>query len=145
MPFVSLTRIHLRPFRHLPAFAVWAVRTNRQVARSDGFLGGRLFNEAPLGFWTVTAWDDRAAMRAFRGGGAHGAVMPRLRTWCDEASVLHWEQDGPGLPDSEETLRRMVADGRLSRVDHPSPAHGAREIPATGTLRPGPTIAPRGD
>ncbi len=79
-------------------------------------------------FWTVTAWEDEAAMRSFRGSGAHMKAMPKLLDWCDEASVAHWEQEGAELPLWSEAHRRMVAEGRLSKVRRPSAAQLAKKI-----------------
>lgn len=76
-------------------------------------------------FWTRTLWRDTNTMRAFMRSGAHGAVMPRLMHWCDEASLVHWERDS--LPDWDEAEARLRSDGRVSRVRHPSPAHARGE------------------
>jgi hypothetical protein len=121
MTFVSLTRLRVRSLRFLLPF-VWQVRKSaRQAARTSGFLGGRLLREARNTFWTITAWENETAMRAYRNAGAHRGVMPKLLEWCDEASVAHWTQEGPELPDWQEAHRRMIKDGRPSKVNHPSP------------------------
>ena len=83
-------------------------------------------------------------MRAYRNTDAHRRAMPKLLHWCDEASVVHWQQDGPGLPDMPEALRRMVVEGRLSKVNHPSPAHAAKQIAARQPPRPGTRLRPAG-
>lgn len=48
-------------------------------------------------------------MHAYRDGGAHRRVMPRLLKWCDEATVVHWTQESPSLPDWPEAHRRLVS------------------------------------
>ncbi len=75
-------------------------------------------------------WENEKAMRAYRGAGAHKHVMPRLKTWCNEAAVAHWTQEAASLPDWQEAHRRLVAEGRLSPVDKPSAAHQAKEFAA---------------
>ena len=75
-------------------------------------------------------------MRQYRGTDAHLRAMPKLLHWCDEASVVHWTQDSPELPDGATALNRMIADGRLSKVRHPSPEHVAKTI-AAQEPRPG--------
>lgn len=134
MPFVSVTRLRVRSWRFIPQFVWQALKTARQAERSSGFVGGRLLREARNTFWTLTAWEDEMAMRAYRNGGAHRFVMPRLLEWCDEASVAHWNQDDAELPDWPEAYRRMVEAGRASKVNHPSPAQVSNQI---ATPRPG--------
>jgi quinol monooxygenase YgiN len=130
MAFISVTRLRIRSVFYLPQFIWHTLKSQRQVARSAGFLGGRLMRDPGNAFWTVTAWKDEAAMRAYRGSGAHMKAMPKLLDWCDEASIAHWEQNGAGLPEWSEAHRRMVAEGRMSKVRHPSQAQLAAKIAA---------------
>ena len=143
MALISVTRLRLRSLRFLPAFASHSWASSRQARRASGFLGGYLAYEGARTFWTLTAWSDEAAMRHYQGTGAHLGVMPRLLDWCDEASVVHWEQAGPDLPDGATALRRMVDEGRLSKVRYPSPGHASRQIAPAGKVpRPGPRLRP---
>lgn len=128
MVFISLTRLRVRRWRYLPQFIWQSVKAARQAERAPGFIGGKVLREARNAFWTVTAWEDETAMRAYRNAGAHREVMPRLLEWCDEASVTHWTQDGSEIFDWQELHRRMVASGRPSKVKHPPPAQEANEI-----------------
>lgn len=134
MVFVSVTRLRVRSVFYLPQFVVSALKIAVQAQRSAGFLGGNLLREAGDVFWTLTIWGDAAGMEAFRTAAAHGSVMPRLLDWCDEASVGHWTQDAADVPSWQEAHRRMVEEGRRSKVRHPSAAHLANQIPAP---RPG--------
>lgn len=143
MIFVSITRLRLRSLRFLPAFALRSWRSTRQIRRSPGFIAGGFATEGVRGFWTITAWSEDAAMRDYRNGGDHGRAMSKLSGWCDEASLVHWLQEGEILPSPAEALRRMVEGGRLSKVRHPSAGHAAgliapdRLVPRTGpSLRP---------
>jgi hypothetical protein len=134
MPFISLTRLRVRSWWYLPQFIWHALKTGRQAERSAGFIGGKLLREAKNTFWTVTAWEDESAMRAYRNAGAHRLVMPRLLDWCDEAALAHWNQDAQDIPDWQELHRRMVDMGRPSKVKYPSPAQVSNQIVAP---RPG--------
>ncbi len=140
MPLVSVTRLRLRSIRFLPPFVPHAVRSRTQAARAPGFRGGSLLMDR-LAFWTMTAWDRPESMRAYMRDGPHRTAMPRLAAWCDEASVVHWEQEDDALPPWPEAIRRMRAEGRPSRVRHPSPQHEAlafrtpRSLAAAGAIR----------
>ena len=88
--------------------------------RSPGFIGGRLLIDAHRTFWTLTLWESEKAMRAFRGSGAHGAIMARLALWCDEASYAYWEAASSEVPAWPEAYQHLLEGGRLSRVERRS-------------------------
>ena len=121
--FVSLTRLRIRSFRFLPQFAWHAVRSNRQVQRTPGFLTGSLLADRSWTFWTLTAWDTQESMRQYMITGSHKQAMPHLLHWCDEASVAHWTQPETNLPSWLQADRRMRETGRPSKVLNPSPHH----------------------
>lgn len=138
MTFVSITRLRIRAWRFMPAFALHASRSNAQVRRADGFIGGSLLADRKRTFWTMTLWRDQADMRAYMKAGAHAAAMPRLFGWCDEASVVHWEQQDDAPPSWTEADRRMRGEGRASKVRHPGDAHRALAFDAPRTAYPVP-------
>jgi len=135
MPFVSITRLRLRSLRFLPGFLFLTVRARTQVRHARGFQGGALLPDRRWTFWTMTVWDSQESMRAYILNGAHKAAMPKLLNWCDEASVVHWDQSDAGLPSWQEADRRMRQNGRISKVRHPSSDHAAmRFVPPRTTL-----------
>jgi hypothetical protein len=129
MAVVSATRLRVRSFLYLPAFLLASNRASRQAASSPGFQKGQLVVDHGRTFWTVTLWDDLASMKAYRGSGAHGAMMPKITTWCDEASTATWEQDSDRLPDMDELAQRMVAAARFVKLPKASRAHEAGSGP----------------
>ena len=124
----SVTRLRVRSLRYLPAFLWQTFRSQRQVVSAPGFSSGRLLVDAKRTFWTLTVWQDERAMKAFRGSGPHAKVMPRLVEWCDEASYAHWTPSGHSIPSWQEAYEHLIAEGRLSRVAHPSSSHDARQF-----------------
>ena len=130
MAFISVTRLRLRSLRYLPPFLWHTLRSLLQAKRAPGNLSAKTRRAADGAFWTLTAWDAAAAMRAYRNSGAHKRAMPKLLEWCDEASIGHWEQEPAEPPDWREAHRRMVETGRLSKVNHPSARQKAGEMPA---------------
>lgn len=130
MALISVTRLRVRSVFYLPQFFWQTFKSQRQAKRASGMLGGRLILEAHWAFWTATVWESEAAMRAFRSSGAHMKAMPKLLDWCDEASYVHWDQENAELPSWGEAHRRMIREGKLSKVRNPSAAQLAKEFPA---------------
>jgi hypothetical protein len=129
MPLISVTRLRVRSFLYLPEFLWDTFQSVRQVQRSSGFLGGRLLVNSGYVFWTMTAWQDDAAMNAYRTGGAHRQAMPKLLNWCDEAAVVHWTQESAEILEWQQAELHMSEKGRLSKVNHPSAAQASQQIP----------------
>jgi hypothetical protein len=46
-------------------------------------------------------------MKSFMLSGAHRQVMPRLLNWCNEAALVHWEQESQKMPEWDEAHRRL--------------------------------------
>lgn len=130
MKLISITRLRLVSIRYLPCFMWIAWRSAQQAKRAAGNLQTKLVWDANLTFWTLTAWESETAMRSFMTTGDHRRAMPKLLNWCDEAAVVHWHQETDELPSLLEAHRRMVSEGRISRVNHPSADHLARHIAA---------------
>ena len=137
MPIVSITRLRVRSWFYMPAFVIEAVRTSKQAAAADGNLAVAVLRERGNIFWTATSWSSASAVRAYMLAAPHGPVMRKLMDWCDEAAVVRWEQDSAELPGWDEAHRRLQQEGRLSKVNHPSPAHTAHEFPAPTASRTG--------
>ena len=142
MVFVSLTRLRIRSVRFVPGFFLYALRSERQVRKAQGFINAALLADRSWTFWTMTAWDSQESMRAFMTSGAHKQAMPHLLHWCDEASVAHWTQPDATLPTWSEADTRMRESGRASKVNHPSRQHAtlSYRVPRTtagGTIRSG--------
>jgi hypothetical protein len=143
MPFITITRLHVRSKLYYLPFAYYTLRSSQQAKRSPGFQGGVLAFDAQQGAWTFTLWTSDGDMRAFRNSGPHRAAMPHLLHWCDEASFAHWSTDTPGLPSVEEAYQRMTTIGKLSKVNHPSRLHQAGRTVSEGMPRVGVNLRPR--
>ena len=128
MSLVAVTRLRVRSLRFLVPFAFYTLRSFRQAKYATGNLGVNVRRAEGFAFWTLTAWQDEAAMSAYRITPPHRNAMPKLLEWCDEASVVHWNQESAELPDWETAERRMADSGRLSKVNHPSADQQARRL-----------------
>ena len=128
MAFMTVNRVHIRSAWLLPVFA-WVIwKIYRQARRAPGSLGLRIFRTRGLAVWTVTAWTDEAAMRAFRDSGSHGLARPKKPLWFDEAAVTDWHQLEATLPTNAEAAVQLRNSGRLSTVRFPSAAQASGKI-----------------
>jgi hypothetical protein len=91
---------------------------------------GKTLMDKHLTFWTMTIWNDMNEMRSYTNSDAHKRAMPKLQHWCDEAAIVHWEQAGEEFPEWHQSYKRMLTEGRISKVKHPSPNHAGMQIPA---------------
>jgi hypothetical protein len=142
MAFIGVTRLRVRSIRFLPAFATHFLRTRNQVRQAPGFRVGSVLPDRHWTFWTMTAWDSQESMRNYVTTTPHRTTMPYLLDWCDEASVVHWDQSQDALPSWSEAHRRMCESGRSSRVRNPSPQHATMNYPPPRTVA-ATTITPK--
>ena len=129
MTLVSITRLRVRSRRYLLVFLIQAIRSSWQAKAAEGSLAVSILQEARNTFWTRTVWANEGAMKSYIVSGAHKQVMRSLLEWCDEAAIVHWEQEGSQPPTWEEAFRRLKREGRPSKVNHPSNDHLAYQFP----------------
>ena len=129
-----ITRLRLRSRWLLPRFFFANIPITTQLMRAPGFLGGASIMEAHAVFWTMSLWESEAAMRAFKIGGAHGAIMPKNVDWSIESAGAGWSRDT--LPSWEDAHAHLVANGRATPVRKPTPDHATRQYaPPRAVLR----------
>ena len=132
MPVVSVTRLRVRSWRFLPAFFVAAMRSAFQARNAPGNLAVKILRDRRNAFWTATSWESEASMRAFMLAKPHGPAMRKLLHWCDEAALVHWDQADAQLPSWPEAHRRLIGEGRPSKVHHPSAEHLNHSVSGPG-------------
>ena len=141
---VSITRLRVRSIFYMPLFMLHAMRTMTQAQKADGAQGVETRFEKNNVVWTKTVWADEAKMKEYRGSGAHQIAMRILSEICNEAAVVRWQQADTELPAWEEAHRRMLSDGKLSKVKHPSAlqtaGRTAPEMMQSGFKMPAPPV-----
>ena len=133
---VSITRLRVRSIFYMPLFTLHAMRTSTQAQKAEGILGVETRFEKNNVVWTKTVWAEESAMKNYRGSGAHQVAMRILSEMCNEASVARWQQESTELPTWEEAHRRMLTEGKQSKVKHPSPLQAAGKT-APDTMQSG--------
>jgi hypothetical protein len=117
--------------RRRQAQFLWgSLRAALQARRSPGYLGGALrITRGPV-FWTLTQWQDGAAMNAFRTSGVHGLLMPKMAGWASQASTVGWKVERD--PSWDETYEQMARSARRVELAEPDRWHreGQMEPPS---------------
>ncbi len=137
MLLIAATRLRLRSWKFIPVFVLHAFRSAYQARRAEGSRAVLILREARNTFWTCTVWTDEKAMQEYASSEPHRSTMRKMAHWCDEASVAHWVQESSRPPSWEEVHQRMQNAGRASKVNHPTEAHRAFQIPPPKVRRTG--------
>lgn len=121
-----VTRLRLSSPTYRDAFFSQAVAIAVQVESAPGCIASEVLPDAGDVYWTWTSWEDTASMRAFMRSEPHRSAMRRIGEWCDEATYVEWEQEASLERDWSAAHARLVADGVVTRLPDPSPAHAER-------------------
>jgi heme-degrading monooxygenase HmoA len=109
--YVMASRLELSSTRHLPRFLRDSIRVNRQVKSAPGRIDSKLRADfGKLTFWTLSSWEDEAAMRAFVRTQPHLDVMRDLgrRGVLKSGTFQSWETDvAAGLPSWNDVAARF--------------------------------------
>ncbi len=93
----------------VPPFFLHTAQVARQLASAHGLLGYSVLAR-PLSkrFWTLSAWKDEAALRAFVQDPPHVLLMAALASHMGETKFVCWMVKGSQLPLRwEDALRRF--------------------------------------
>jgi hypothetical protein len=113
------SRLELKHRRHALAFLVAALRIKRQMLSAPGALGLSLVAK-PLRrtFWTLSAWQDEAALRATVGRQPHLGIMNRFRPRMAGSAFVSWTVPASALP--------MTWQEAFRHLEHPDTVHDRR-------------------
>jgi quinol monooxygenase YgiN len=109
--FVALlSYLPLKSYWRVPQFLVYTAQVMKQLAAAQGLLGYSVLAR-PLSkrFWTLSAWEKEAALRAFVQHPPHGRLMAALAPHMGETKFVRWMVKGSQLPLCwDDALRRFV-------------------------------------
>jgi hypothetical protein len=121
MPILSVTRLHVRAWRHVPAVLLATLRSAHQARSAEGNLAVAVLGDVGSTFWARSAWRNEEAMGAYVWSGVHRRIMSSLVKWCDEAAVAHWEAETLEISSWEEAHRGLQRYGREPVIDPSKP------------------------
>jgi hypothetical protein len=116
---IMASRLELRRLRDVPSFLTGAMRIRRQMLGSPGAVGVSLIAK-PLSrtFWTLSAWQDGAALGAVVGREPHRTIMTHFRPRMAGSSFVTWIAPATELPITWDEARR--------RLEKPDTVHDHR-------------------
>jgi heme-degrading monooxygenase HmoA len=93
------TGLPLTRYRHVPGFLRDTTKIRHQLAGASGLVGYSLLAELRAKtFWTVSVWDDDAAMRAFAGTDPHRSIIRRVPDRMGASAFRTFAVAGRELP-----------------------------------------------
>jgi hypothetical protein len=108
--FVALlSYLPLKSYRRVLPFAFYTIQVMKQLSSAQGLLGYSLLAR-PLSkrFWTLSAWKNEGALRAFVHHPPHVCIMAALAPHMDKTKFLRWTVKGAQLPlQWDDALRRF--------------------------------------
>ncbi len=106
---VMASRLELKSLRDVPAFLSAAMKIRKQMLAAPGCLGVSLIAQ-PLAktFWTLSEWQDRAALDGTVPAEPHKSIMKRFRPKMAGSKFVFWDATASaGKPDWAEARRRL--------------------------------------
>ncbi|MEV0197185.1 DUF3291 domain-containing protein [Nonomuraea sp. NPDC050691] len=110
---IMASRLEVRSLRQVPGFLVASLRLLRQARQAPGALGVSLKAELlKRTFWTVSAWNDKAAVYAYSAAEPHKSTMRRQRAVMKESTFVFWTLPADQLPVAWDQVRERIAHER---------------------------------
>ncbi|MET7656725.1 DUF3291 domain-containing protein [Streptomyces sp. NPDC005486] len=109
--FVMASRLEVRSLKDVPRFFARSLSAWKQVCGAPGAYGASLIAQ-PLKrtFWTLSAWEDKAALYAYARTEPHKSIMTGLRPATKASVFTFWEVPVADLPIDWTDARRRLAD-----------------------------------
>jgi len=108
--FVALlSYLPLKSYWRVLPFFFYTAQVVRQLASAQGMIGYSLLAR-PLSkrFWTLSAWKNEEALRAFVQHAPHLSIMTALNPHMDQTKFVRWTVKGSDLPLRwDDALRRL--------------------------------------
>ena len=105
-----LSFLPLMSFWGLPAFVRGTAGVMKQLAAAPGLIAYSLLaRPIAKNFWTLSVWEDEAALKAFVRYPPHVRIMAALAPHMRETKFVRWRVKGSELPLRwEDALRRTT-------------------------------------
>jgi quinol monooxygenase YgiN len=109
-----LSYLPLKSYWRVPPFFLYSAQVMKQLASAQGLLGySVLARPLTKRFWTLSAWKDEAALRAFVQHPPHVRLMAALAPHMDKTKFVRWMVKGSQLPLRWDDALRRFSSGPL--------------------------------
>ncbi len=107
-----ISYLPLKRYRKIPAFVRLTLQVQRQLAATPGVVGYSLHAELlRRRFWTLSAWENEAALMEFVHHVPHSEIMRTLAPHMGKTFYTTWSVRGSDLPlDWREAKQRVPAE-----------------------------------
>lgn len=96
-----LTYLPLKSFSTLPQFFYYTGRIQSQLKSAPGLIGYSLVAHVfAKRFWTLSVWEDEAALEHFVRQQPHRQAMLSLRSHMGDSAFTRWKLNGVAVPPS---------------------------------------------
>ncbi len=102
---IVATELHVRSFWRFFEFVSLSISSSKQAKKTAGNIHTQIGNKGWRIGYTLTAWEDKEAMQAFRNNGAHKKAMTRMRKLSTQYKTMVWEADA--FPVWKEAIGRL--------------------------------------
>ena len=94
-----VTYLPVKHYRTVPSVAKHSYKVEKQLIETQGLIGYSMGSKLwTKQFWTVSVWEDEAALMAFALSGAHKDIMARLYTDMGATKFARWKVLGADVP-----------------------------------------------
>lgn len=109
--YVMASKFEVRSLKDVPGFFLKSLSAWSQVRKAPGALGASLV-ALPLKrtFFTLSAWEDRAALYTYAKTQPHQNIMTRLRSTMRRSTFTFWETPVDQLPITWDEAKRRLAE-----------------------------------
>ncbi|HEX8143874.1 MAG TPA: DUF3291 domain-containing protein [Pyrinomonadaceae bacterium] len=109
-----LSYLPLKRYRSIFGFLKYTSQIERQLRAARGLLGYSL--QAQLlsrKFWTLSVWEDEAALMEFVYRLPHSEVMTSLAPHMAQTKFTRWTIKGYGMPPRWDEAKKRMSEGGL--------------------------------
>ncbi|MFD0417583.1 DUF3291 domain-containing protein [Streptomyces sp. NPDC127108] len=118
--FVMASRLETKSLKHVPRFFWQSYKAWKQVRTAPGALGASLEAQLTKGvFYTLSAWQDRAALYAYARTEPHKSIMTGLRPATRDSVFTFWEVPAGELPIDWADAKRRLTEEASTPHGHP--------------------------